>query len=72
MTESKIDRTDYHTPNGMAGWWCKDGAWHIATPEKSTVTGRMELLWQPGLYNSRESAIAALRAKLATLGFATP
>lgn len=50
----KPNREDYAGPNGLASWWKKDGAWHIALP---TPDG---LRWTADQYNTREQAIAAL------------
>lgn len=49
-------REDYRAANGLASWWEKDGAWHIAYPE---VPGG-PLLWTANAYDTRDEAIAAL------------
>lgn len=47
-------REDYESPFGLASWWQKDGAWHIALP---TPEG---LRWTADAYDTREQAIEAL------------
>ena len=34
------DRTEYRSKKGVAAWWQKDGAWHIALPYKPTDRDR--------------------------------
>lgn len=49
-------REDYQSTFGLASWWEKDGAWHIAIPEK----GMEGFFWTADAYDTREQAIAAL------------
>ncbi len=49
------NREDYNCANGIAAWWIKDGAWHIAVEPK--------LIWSDVGYDTREEAIAALESK---------
>lgn len=61
-----LDRSDYRSANGIASWWTKDGAWHIAlpAPEIDPKTGLRSggFLWTATGYNTREEAVAAILA----------
>lgn len=48
-------RCDFRNENGVAAWWEKDGAWHVARP-----TGDGSVLWTDEIYRSRVEAISAL------------
>lgn len=50
------DRTDYISPAGIASWWAKDGAWHIAI----TKLGQEGFYWTDDAYETRSDAIAAI------------
>ena len=51
-----MDRSEYRSDTGIAAWWQKDGAWHIAIPEP----GRDGFYWTPQQFGTREQAIEAL------------
>ena len=57
------DRTDYRSSKGIASWWQKDGAWHVALPmpdldpEPGLKTGGF--LWTSDQYDTRDEAIDA-------------
>ena len=51
------DRTEYTSENGIARWWIKDGAWHIATPDPNRDN---RLFWTDDDYATREQAIRAI------------
>ena len=48
---------DYINDNGLARWWQKDGAWHIARPDPMRGTSQY---WTDESFSSRDEAIAAL------------
>jgi len=52
-----MDRTEYRSNEGVAAWWAKDGAWHIALPEQ----GRNGFFWTAEQFTSKEAAIKAIR-----------
>ncbi len=52
------DRTDYKSDKGVAAWWSKDGAWHIAIQE----SGRDGFFWGAEQFATKEDAIKALEA----------
>jgi hypothetical protein len=52
-------RKDYKSDCGIAAWWQKDGAWHIALPATNRF-GEPDMLWTPDQYNTREEAIDAI------------
>jgi hypothetical protein len=66
MKTSKLnrDRTEFRAANGIAAWWAKDGAWHIAlpcpdpNPANGLRTGGFQ--WTGTPYNTREEAIEAI------------
>ena len=64
-----LDRSDYRSPKGLASWWSKDGAWHIALPaiDPDPVTGLRNggFLWTGYPYPTRDAAIAAIEKSLA-------
>jgi hypothetical protein len=65
-----LDRADYNSPQGIASWWQKDGAWHIALPcaDSDPKTGLRTggFRWTGEQFNFRQDAIAAIeRAALA-------
>ena len=51
------DREDYRSENGLAAFWQKDGAWHIALPDQFK---NGELYWTGVPYPSKEAAIKAI------------
>lgn len=57
-------RADFESPNGIARWWAKDGAWHIAlpavNPDPQTGLNNGGFLWTADPYDTREEAIAAI------------
>lgn len=57
-------RADFESPKGIARWWSKDGAWHIALPavDPDPKTGLRNggFLWTADCYDTREGAIAAI------------
>ena len=57
MSTQPSDRTDYKCDAGIARWWAKDGAWHIAVH----LSGREGLFWTAAQYKTRDEAITALR-----------
>lgn len=60
MTQSE-NRTEYRSEHGIAAWWSKDGAWHIALPvDKNGTSGNFR--WADAQYNSRDEAIEAIEA----------
>jgi hypothetical protein len=50
------NRIDYRSERGVASWWAKDGAWHVALPEP----GRDGFFWTAQQFKSREDAINAI------------
>jgi len=36
------DRDEYRSENGVAAWWQKDGAWHVALPFTPTEQDRKQ------------------------------
>jgi hypothetical protein len=52
-------REDYSSQSGLASWWQKDGAWHIAVAEE----GRDGLFWTADAFDTRDQAIAALETR---------
>jgi len=57
MTNTEIDRSEFRNENGLARWWQKDGAWHVARH-----TGD-QLLWTNESYRTRDEAVAALKVQ---------
>ena len=55
----KAPREDYKSEKGIAAWWQKDGAWHIALPGIDCF-GKPGFLWTADQYATREAAIAAI------------
>lgn len=55
-----LDRSDYRNENGLAAWWSKDGAWHVARWEQDGAER-----WTHEAYDTREQAIAALAKEAA-------
>ena len=59
-------RDDYKSPQGIASWWQKDGAWHIALPctDPDPKTGLRTggYRWTTSQYDSRDNAIRAIKA----------
>lgn len=57
-----IDRTEYRSAKGIAAWWAKDGAWHIALPCPEIVDGLRTggFRWTAAQFNDRDAAIAAI------------
>lgn len=59
------NREDFQNANGMARWWNKDGAWHIArpAPDPDPETGLRNggFLWTGESFSTREEAVAALQ-----------
>ena len=57
-------RTDYHSPDGIASWWHKDGAWHIAlpAPDPDPKTGLKTggFCWTEDRYPTKLDAIEAI------------
>ena len=51
-----MNREEYRSEKGVAAWWQKDGAWHIALPE----SGREGFFWTDTEYPDRDSAVAAI------------
>lgn len=56
------DRTEYRSAKGIAGFWTKDGLWHIARPAPEMVNGLRTggFLWTDEEYQTREQAVAAI------------
>jgi hypothetical protein len=61
MTE---DRSEYRDENGIAAWWVKDGAWHVARPVQDGHINPGNLLWTAEAFDTREQAITALKASV--------
>lgn len=63
-TEKTTDRNDFTSPRGIARWWSKDGAWHIARPcpDPDPATGLKTggFRYDHSAYDSRDEAILAL------------
>lgn len=68
-----MNREDYISEKGIAEWWQKDGAWHIALPYEPTEQDRKLFpasypadsngpffRWTGTQYLTREDAIAAI------------
>jgi hypothetical protein len=59
-----VPRDDYKSERGIAAWWPKDGAWHIALPcaDPDPTTGLRTggFRWTAKGYSTRESAINAI------------
>lgn len=59
-----MNRKEYRTDKGIANWWQKDGAWHIALPcpdpdmETGLKTGGYR--YTADSYNTREEAIQTI------------
>ena len=64
MKMKELDRSDYTSEKGVAGWWAKDGAWHIALPcpDPDPATGLRTggFRWTGAQFSTREAAIEAL------------
>jgi hypothetical protein len=64
MTTELQNRENYRSEHGLALWWTKDGAWHIARPcpdpdpESGLKTGGFR--YAEGSYATREEAISAI------------
>ena len=63
----RASRAEYRSAKGIARWWAKDGAWHIAlpAPDPDPVTGLSNggFLYTDDNFDSRESAIAAINTR---------
>lgn len=59
---TQLDRSEYKSEQGIARWWEKDGAWHIALPCPEVVDGLRTggFRWTATPYNRREDAVAAI------------
>ena len=63
----KLDREEYRNSNGVAAWWQKDGAWHVARPREfngsdiETAGGEKGFFWTDESYNSKIEAVEALQ-----------
>ena len=63
----KEARSDYKSDKGIAAWWQKDGAWHIALPcadpnPEGYATGGFR--WTETSYDTRSQAIAAINGEI--------
>ena len=56
-------RSDYQSEKGIASWWEKDGAWHIAFPGVDCL-GNKTFLWTADMFDDRESAIKAIENRV--------
>lgn len=60
-TTAQEDRSDFEREYGVARWWAKDGAWHIAIPDDLACG---DLRYTTDAYPTRNAAISAIhRAK---------
>jgi hypothetical protein len=55
-----LDRSEFQNKNGLARWWSKDGAWHVARPIPNGHINPGNLLFTEESYATREEAVAAL------------
>ncbi len=62
MTTELENRQDYQSEHGLARWWGKDGAWHIALPSRAPQTGLKTNVFRytEDSYSTRDAAIAAI------------
>jgi len=54
-------RLDYREKNGLATWWQKDGAWHVALPNPKKPGNT--LFWTDKSFSTREQAIQYIKSK---------
>ena len=54
---NNLEREEYRSEKGVAAWHVKDGAWHVAVPDKSRGGG---FYWTGTDYPTREAAVKAI------------
>ena len=64
MKTQPEDRTEFRSPKGIASWWAKDGAWHIALPcadpDPSTGLRTGGFRWTAAGFSTRAAAVAEI------------